>query len=146
MTPDLPLFVYGTLRDPDILGAVIGRPAPRSRTGWAVGCRAVYFPGQVYPALVAAPGEVAEGLLLDDLGAGELAALDRFEGELYRRGLVTVECGGTKVEALAYWPTLAVPADAAPWTLDLWLKRHKSVVVLAEIAAGIAARQALAPK
>ena len=64
----LPLFVYGTLRDPDLLAAVLGR---KLRPGGqhmarAPGFRAVHYPGRIYPALIRVPGAAAEGLLEDE--------------------------------------------------------------------------------
>jgi hypothetical protein len=60
----LPLFVYGTLRDPDLLAAVLGRklrPAGQ-HVARAPGFRAIYYPGRIYPALIREPGAAAERL------------------------------------------------------------------------------------
>ena len=48
------LFVYGTLRDPDVLGAVLGRPATGLNAA-APGYAVVNYPGRVYPALLRRP-------------------------------------------------------------------------------------------
>ncbi|MBE0581268.1 gamma-glutamylcyclotransferase family protein [Devosia sp.] len=65
MTP-APLFLYGTLRDPDILAAVLGRTVAVRQliAATAPDCVAVYFPGRVYPVLLRRPGSAAPGLLL----------------------------------------------------------------------------------
>lgn len=76
------LFVYGTLRFPRILSALIGRSpvaTPAAVTGW----RAAALRGRPYPGLVAAPGGTATGLLLTGLSASEWRVLDRFEDDEY---------------------------------------------------------------
>ena len=104
----LPLFVYGTLRDPDLLPAVLGRPLPPGSVHDAVasGFRAVHYPGRIYPALVRAPGGSAPGLLLTGLTPFERDLLDAFEGEEYLRGTVPVMVGEELHEADAYLPAI----------------------------------------
>ncbi|GAA2403644.1 hypothetical protein GCM10010420_33650 [Streptomyces glaucosporus] len=78
---DEPLFVYGTLRFPEVLRALLGRvPArtPAAVAGW----RAAALRGRVYPGLVPADGTVT-GLLLEDLTPAERHVLHTFEGDEY---------------------------------------------------------------
>lgn len=78
--PDL--FVYGTLRFPEVLDALLGRVpglSPARVEGW----RAAALEGRVYPGLVAAPGAVAEGMLVHGLGVDELALLHAYEDVEY---------------------------------------------------------------
>ena len=72
---DRPLFVYGTLRDPDLLAAVLGRPLQAGEViaAAAPGFRATHYPNRVYPALIRAPGGFAEGLVL--LGSAGLTGI-----------------------------------------------------------------------
>ena len=86
--PALPLFVYGTLRDPDLLAAVLNRPLHPGALlpARAPGFRAVPYPSRLYPALIRSPGATAEGLLLTDLSPFERDLLDAFEGDEYLRG------------------------------------------------------------
>ena len=136
-----PLFVYGTLRDPDILTAVLGRTAaPDDLVGaTAPDCAAVYFPGQLYPALVQRLGSVAPGLLLRATPA-DLTALDAFEGGEYRRAAVPVMTPHGPVAAEAYWPAIPVSALAAAWTLEHWVSAHKPSVLARETALAQAVR------
>jgi hypothetical protein len=132
--PDL-LFVYGTLRDPDLLAGVLARPAPVARLpATAPGFRTVHYPGRIYPALVRAPGAIAEGLVLTDLSAFERDLLNAYEGEEYRPGSIPVMIDEELHEAFAYLPTIAVPVDAIPWTLAGWQQAHKPRVLAAEHA------------
>jgi hypothetical protein len=137
-----PLFLYGILRDPDILAAVLGRTVAERDlvAAKAPDCAAVYFPGQLYPALVQRPGRAAPGLLLTHATKDDLAALDAFEGDEYRRGPVQVATARGAVAAEVYWPTITVASSAADWTLERWMREHKSQVLLRETELARAAR------
>lgn len=124
--PQPALFVYGTLRDPDILAAVIGRNPAAVEPAALVGYRAAVYPGRTYPGLAAAPGARAAGLLLTGLDARELALLDAFEAEEYRRAAVTVATAEGDRAAEVYLPVVPIAPDAADWTLDEWAARHKA--------------------
>jgi gamma-glutamylcyclotransferase (GGCT)/AIG2-like uncharacterized protein YtfP len=127
------LFVYGTLRDPELLAAVAGRPVIGLNAA-APGYGAVYYPGRIYPALVRRPGAAAAGLVLNDLTPFEFDLLDAFEGEEYRRAIIAVMIGEELHEVFAYLPTIAVPADAPDWTLSTWQIEHKGRVMAGEKA------------
>lgn len=134
----LPLFVYGTLRDPDLLAGALNRPLRPAHLhpARAPGFRAVHYPGRIYPALIRVPGAAAEGLLLTDLSAFERDLLDAFEGEEYRRQpIATMLADEPELhEADAYLPVIAVPADAHDWSLSRWQAEHKPKVLVAEAA------------
>jgi len=140
-----PLFAYGTLRDPDILSAVLGRSVPASAqlTARAPGYAAVHCPGRSYPALIERPGEAALGIVLKGLSTLDIAMLDAFEGDEYRRVPITVATrdGASLVDA--YLPALAIPADAARWTLEGWTRGHKAQMLLDEAGTAQQVRQRL---
>lgn len=140
------LFVYGTLQDADVLGAVLGRAVDTAmlRRAWASGYRAVAYPGRVYPALVRADADAAPGLLLEDLSSLDLAVLDAFEGDEYRRESISVLAGGRPLIADAYLPVAAIAADAPAWSLADWTARHKPAVLGRETGTAAALRQRLA--
>lgn len=140
MTP-APLFLYGTLRDPDILAAVLGRTVAVRQliAATAPDCVAVYFPGRVHPALLRRPGSAAPGLLLVQASA-DLLALDAFEGDEYRRGSVQAMVAAGPVAAEVYWPAMPVAPSAAAWTLDHWIREHKPQVLARETELARAAR------
>lgn len=127
------LFAYGTLRDPELLAAVLGRPCI-GLTAAAPGFATVHYPGRIYPALVRRPGAAAAGTILPDLTPFELHLLDAFEGAEYRREIIPVMIEEELHEAFAYLPAIAVPADAADWTLSSWQSEHKSRVLAGERA------------
>jgi gamma-glutamylcyclotransferase (GGCT)/AIG2-like uncharacterized protein YtfP len=141
----LPLFVYGTLRDPHLLGAVLARPisADAVRASVAPGYSAVHYPGRVYPGLVRRPGASARGLVLLGLTPFERDLLDAFEGEEYRRGIVPVIIDEELHEAEVYLPTIAIATDAPEWTLERWQAKHKRRVLAGEAANADMLRQRL---
>jgi gamma-glutamylcyclotransferase (GGCT)/AIG2-like uncharacterized protein YtfP len=124
----LPLFVYGTLRDADVVSVVLGRTLDvcALERATALGHLTVYYPGQTYPALLAKPDSSAEGLLFRHLSARDIALLDTFEGDEYRRGSILVQIEGEALGALCYLPTRPIAADARVWTLEEWQRQHKA--------------------
>lgn len=140
------LFIYGTLQDADVLGAVLGRPVAMVslRRAVAPGFRAVCHPGRVYPALVACGDDAAPGLLLDALSRLDLAVLDAFEGAEYWREPITVLVEGTECRAEAYLPVATISAAAPAWSLTDWTIRHKPALLAQEAGTAMALRQRLA--
>ena len=132
------LFVYGTLQDVEILGAALGRSIkpqallPATAPSYA----AVYYPGRVYPALIARSGAAASGKLMTGLDAHDLAVLDAFEGSEYRREAISIRTGEQTISAQTYLPTIVIPPDAPDWTLAGWIRDHRPAVLTAE--AGLA--------
>ena len=142
-----PLFLYGTLRDPDILAAVLGRTVSGDdlATATAPDCAAVYYPDRVYPALVQRIGSVAPGLLLAAT-TDDLAALDAFEGDEYRRQTITVRLGAAEQRADAYLPVIAISDDAPVWSLANWTVLHKPAILEVEIGLATSLRQRLSAR
>lgn len=128
----LPLFVYGTLRDDDVLAAVLGHAVDGgcAKAATAVGYQALCYPGRTYPALVPSSGATAMGQLLSDLTATDLVRLDAFEGDEYLRVRITVLVGATFQLALAYLPTIDIADDSATWSLEYWRAHHKAAMML----------------
>lgn len=128
------LFVYGTLRDQDVLALVLGREiaAGALASAQAPGFRAVDYPGRVYPALVEAPGDAAPGLLVTGLNATDLARLDAFEGDEYRRDAISILVDGQTVVAAAYFPTQPIAPEGRPWSLAEWTRMHKAASMAAD--------------
>lgn len=141
----LPLFVYGTLRDPELLAAVLGRTLPPQavHAARAPGFRAVRYPGRIYPALLPAPGAAASGLLLLGLTPFEFDLRDAFEGDEYRRAPIAVMLEEELHEADAYLPAVAIPAAAPDWSLERWQVEHKPRVLSADAATAAELRRRL---
>ncbi len=135
-----PLFFYGTLRDRELLEAVLGHPVAPSDVSEARAphYRTVVYPGRVYPGIIGAPGSAAEGTLVHDVTDFDRDVLDAFEGEEYERRPILVEVAGEIEEADVYWPTTDIPADAPGWTFADWERDHKSHVLVTD---GLQARE-----
>jgi len=106
------LFVYGSLRDPDILRSVCGygfslTPGPADpRTLQAESAILPYHrrlsPDNVYFYAVPDPEAKIEGYIIFDLPAPALAEIDRYEGKYYTRETVKVNTSRGLAEAQAY--------------------------------------------
>lgn len=83
------LFAYGVLRVPAIFAAVSGLEL-RGTAAILRGYRCEGVRGEAYPAIMTDPSETVTGRLYHGLSPHAIAALDRFEGDEYRRRVVTV--------------------------------------------------------
>lgn len=110
--PASPLFVYGSLRDPDVRARVLGRPhlamCPATLRGW----RRHMVPGFAYPFLVlATPESVVEGELMLELTVADYVRLDEYEdvdSGLYDRHGAIVE---TPSGPAGVWVYVKGPAE-----------------------------------
>ena len=102
----LPLFVYGTLRDPAVRASLLGprselTTSPATLTGYA---RQV-VPGFAYPFIVSEPGASVEGEIILGLRPADLDVLDEYEdvsSDLYARVQAEVETPAGPRPAWAY--------------------------------------------
>lgn len=122
-------FFYGTLMDPDVLAAVIGRrvlPA-RVRPATLAGFRRVGLKGTPYPVIVpGAAADVVAGVLVTGLAAADVRNLKRFEGAAYGIETVSVSLdGGGPVSASVFVPVKGVAATDTEWDFETWRRRHK---------------------
>jgi len=106
-----------TLRDLDLLEVVLGA-APDVVPATLPEARVARAAGQSYPVLAAAKGQRAQGLVLRDLTAEQLARLDYYEAPYdYSRVAAQTDVGPADV----YRPPAAQEEQAAKdWSLDAW--------------------------
>lgn len=127
--PDKPLFFYGTLRDLDVLGTVLGRRVPASRLEPArlPGHRVARVPDESYPVLVVAAGDAAEGVVFDDFAGAEdmerILFFESFEYAPMQRTVIAEQRGS--VQAQVFAEAQMLPGAAEPWSLEHWQRRHK---------------------
>ena len=103
----LPLFVYGTLRDPDIRTRVLGeRPGLTTCPAILRGHTRRMVPNFEYAlAMPAGPADRIEGELILGLADADYPVLDEYEdvdGGLYVRVAVSVETADGPVDAWTY--------------------------------------------
>ena len=96
------LFVYGTLTDEERLELLTGRRFSRRRAALEGFARVVAAHG--YPTVVPQAGARVEGVLVEDVDAASLAALDVYEdaGRLYARRPAEVLVDGERVPCEVY--------------------------------------------
>ncbi|WP_428304070.1 gamma-glutamylcyclotransferase family protein [Lacipirellula sp.] len=98
------LFAYGTLMFPEVWERVVGgryRQAPAT----VCGMRVVRAAGKLYPVMIAGAAEdVARGIVIYDLSAEALTALDEYEASFYERVEVAavLDDGSGAASAQAY--------------------------------------------
>ncbi|UXN75546.1 gamma-glutamylcyclotransferase [Devosia sp. A8/3-2] len=139
------LFAYGTLQDADVLAAVLGRAVDIAalQSASAPDFKAVAYPGRVYPALVACPSAAAPGLLIGGLNRLDMAVLDAFEGDEYRRAGIPILLDEQIIHAQAYLPAIPIHANAPARSLLRWLANHKPRVIAAETGMARSLRERL---
>jgi hypothetical protein len=121
-------FFFGSLRDGDVLGLVLGRrlPPARLRPARLKGFRLLRVRGETYPLLTAAPAGVVHGTLVHGLTAADAARLAFFEGEEYETAPVMAEVGPRRrVRALAFRARPGLASGRCPWTFATWRRGHK---------------------
>jgi gamma-glutamylcyclotransferase (GGCT)/AIG2-like uncharacterized protein YtfP len=96
------LFVYGTLTDPQRVTALTDKQFTGVDATLS-GFERVESP-LGYPFILPMPGAVVRGVLLLNIDPVSLVHLDAYEaeGDLYRREVVEVEVGGTRLSAMTY--------------------------------------------
>ena len=121
------LFLYGTLRHPELLEMVAGRsiaalaPEPARLQGF----RAVWAAGHDFPLIVEAPGAVAEGLLLRAVAAEVLERLNYYELSFgYDLRAVTVAAGSQAEAAQVYFPQPGLWQPGEAFSLAHWAEAH----------------------
>jgi len=123
------LFVFGTMRDPDVLGIVLGRPITPDayRPAWLPDHRIARVPDERYPVLVHAPGERARGDVIEGLGDEDFARIAFFEGDEYVFGGRTVHIEGEgPVRVFLCDEGDMDPGANEPWDLERWQREEKS--------------------
>lgn len=102
----LPLFSYGSLRDPDLRAFLLGdRPNLTSLPATLLGYRRYEMLDYNYPFVVPAPEGTVEGDVLFGLTADDYAVLDAYEDVdqgIYERVQVTVQTSRGPLEAWTY--------------------------------------------
>ncbi|MDA0333582.1 MAG: gamma-glutamylcyclotransferase [bacterium] len=95
------VFTYGTLTIPRVMAVVTGHTfvaEPALLQGWA----RYALRGETYPGLVCEATAACDGVLWRQVDADSLRRLDEFEGDWYRRQMVTVLADGVPVAAQTY--------------------------------------------
>lgn len=95
------VFTYGTLQLPVVMQTVTGRSLePIAAT--LMGCRCFKFKDKTYPGIIKNKEDSIEGMLYKNIDEQTLTLLDQFEGVLYERCLLDVQCSKQTKKAFVY--------------------------------------------
>lgn len=122
------LFVYGTLRDRDVLKLALNGsgPPPATVEAWLPDHAALISADGPFPVLRPAPGQAAPGLVLCDVTEDMRAALDWFEGAFrYRLEARRVETADGPRQAEVFIPDADLADTGRPWRLEDWAAERK---------------------
>jgi len=120
-------FFYGSLTDPDVLVAVLGRCprlAPASLEGW----RRLRVAGQSYPLIVAAAGERVDGSVAD-IGPAEASRLAWYEGDDYLQADLKVRLASGDAAARVFVPKPGLAHADEPWDPVAWARTDKPALL-----------------
>lgn len=121
------IFLYGTLRHLPLLEIVLGRPADQinARPAEVADHVVSRVADHDFPMISAAPGEVANGLLLYGLSEEDVARMDYYEGGFgYTLRDLPVTVAGQSRPARVYFPDPGLWTPAEPWDLNAWASDH----------------------
>lgn len=123
------MFFYGTLRDSDVLSAVLGPHSqePKIRPARLEDVGVFRVRNEDYPIALPQPGATAEGLLVEGLSAEACARLAFFEDE-FDYGLEDrdIEVEGRVVSAKVFIAHRDGMDPDGPWDFEGWLREHKT--------------------
>ncbi len=125
------IFFFGSLRDQALLEVVLGRPIPASAmvAVTAPGHAAFRLADEVYPALVPAPGQDAEGVLIHGLTAGDHDRLAFYEEAEYGLAPIEVVTDEGPVQAHYFRGTEKPQISAEPWDFAAWCDGHRAIAI-----------------
>ncbi len=131
-----PLFIYGSLMDPELLALVIGRATDgfRFEAASVHGFIRLRARNESFPILVPHAGGRVEGVLVFNLTAADVARLQfyeglGYEGSWYSLEVLPVECRGEVLSAQVYLPTAHLTADDAVWDFDAWAAAERDLFI-----------------
>jgi len=128
MRAGVDFFFYGTLRDRDMLSAVIGRRilSKAMIVARLPGYRCSAVSGRGFPGIVADESSSAEGVFVRNLSVREGQRLANFEGPFYLSQFLAIEFrnGGRDI-ALVFVPGSGLTLSDKSWDMDEWRRRHK---------------------
>jgi len=135
----LPLFVYGSLLDGDLMAAVLARSLDdvsftRATLG---GFRRHRARGECFPVLVPHPGPLGfeshiDGAVVEGLTPADLARIHFFEGEAYALRPLSVLVGEERrrTPVRVFLATDVLEDSGEPWDLAHWQRTEKTLALL----------------
>lgn len=126
-------FFFGTLMDPDLIEAVLGRRLPSTTFASAElsGYCAVAVASEDYPVLVAKPGGVVKGVVVHDLGVEDARRIAFFEESEYAVAThrIRLADSGQSVDAAVHLNTSLEAYHDVNWDFETWRRIDKPLVL-----------------
>jgi len=124
------IFLFGTLCHVPLLRAVAGCDVPL-RPAILHGAAVAQVTGHSWPMLIARPGAVADGMVIEVAGEA-LARLDFYEACFgYARTPIEIEVAGKPRAAEVWRPAEAPGVPGGPWSLADWVRDWSELSILA---------------
>lgn len=119
------VFTYGTLMFQPVWKHVVGASSAEAAPAIVQGFQRFCVRNELYPAVIAVPGEHVPGMLYSGVSADELAMLDAFEGQAYERIDVTaILSPSVQVSAGIYVFREPSRINNQPWNPDTFERNH----------------------
>lgn len=121
------VFTYGTLMDADIMAAVCGHRG-EAEAAHLKHYQRKQVKNEHYPAIIAKPMKKTNGLLYRNVSEVAIEKLDEFEGDQYRREIVTLHlANGKQQPAFCYvWRNeLRSLISTQDWSFERFLAEGK---------------------
>ncbi|MFZ7089652.1 gamma-glutamylcyclotransferase [Primorskyibacter sp. 2E233] len=126
------MFFYGTLRHLPLLELVLGHPVPQVRAAVLDGYAVHSAKDQPFPMIAACEGGKAQGVLVRDLSAEDVARLNFYEGG-FAFDLISVQVQTDDGTALAqvYLPRPGQWELGPLWSLESWAAQWGEMTLIA---------------
>lgn len=119
------VFTYGTLMFEPVWKHVVANSSAESAPAIVRDYQRFCVRNELYPAVVAVPGEQVPGMLYSGVSADDLALLDAFEGQAYERVSVTaILSPSVQVSAGIYVFCEPSRIEERPWDPDAFERNH----------------------
>ncbi|KAG5368669.1 hypothetical protein CJU90_0888 [Yarrowia sp. C11] len=139
-------FFYGTLTRPEVLGRVIANSFKvpdyvKVSPGTLSDHVRYHVKNRDYPGVIAKSGSSVKGTVAFNLTDSDVAKLDAFEGEDYKRVAVDVEVDGKKVPASLYlWIGGEDRLEDKEWDVDVFVKEKMDSWLFEELGVHVKSR------
>lgn len=119
------LFCYGSLQVPEVIKMVTGHDFT-GRIARLDDYVMSLMRNAEYPGIIPKTGHSVGGVVYSDLTEKDFNSLDAFEGDQYKRLLVTVDCNNSRLETWAYVVRNSKRGDLTdhPWTLEDFMENR----------------------
>ena len=114
------IFVYGTLRDEQVLSAVLGHEVAITIPARLPDHAPLLVKGEAYPMIRPAQGEAADGMILCQLPQADVDMLDKFEGDEYERTAALVYAADGTAHEVYIYKDLHGKDDDGNFDLEYW--------------------------